>query len=161
MRIKCFAIPALTSEVACEEVSNFLASHRILTVDREFVVSGPTSYWAVCVTYQQSTTTRSSKSAQVDYREILSTQDFAVFARLRTLRNQLASRDGVPAYAVFNNEQIASMARERVSSNQQLLALPGVGASKVTKYGELMLALLRQLATPEPEPNPSQADATP
>ncbi|MFO7563887.1 MAG: HRDC domain-containing protein [Enhygromyxa sp.] len=144
MRLKCFAIPALTSDEVAEEVSRFIASHRILTIDRQFVADGSASYWAICVTYQQASEPSQSKHSKVDYREVLSAEDFAVYARLRVLRKELAQRDAVPAYAIFTNEQLAVMARERIDSLAQLGSIPGVGASKVQKYGEAFLTSLRQ-----------------
>ncbi len=120
MRIKCFAIPALTPEAAAEEVSKFLASHRILTVDREFIADGPASHWALCVTYLPSSNQPTPiKRPKVDYRELLSPEDFAVYSRLRALRKEFAEHDGIPPYAVFTNEQLAAMVTQRIEKYGQ------------------------------------------
>jgi len=159
MRLKCFAIPALTPDEAADEVSRFLASHRILTIDRKLVDDGPASYWAICVTYQQASEPSPAKYSKTDYRDLLSEEDFAIYARLRNLRKELAQREAVPAYAIFTNEQLATIVRERVSSVEQLGAISGVGTSKVQKYGDAMLALARQAFTSENQEQ--RVDATP
>lgn len=147
MRIKCFAIPALAPDEASEIVSRFLAEHRILTVDREFISNGAGSHWAICVTYIQASQPTSQpikpKRGQVDYREVLSPQDFAVYNRLRKLRKQLAERDGVPAYALFTNEQLAKIVTERFDEPGHLAKISGVGPTRVEKYGEAFIAALK------------------
>lgn len=40
MRLKCFTIPALDPNDATDEVSRFLAEHRVLALDRRFVEDG-------------------------------------------------------------------------------------------------------------------------
>jgi superfamily II DNA helicase RecQ len=85
------------------------------------------------------------KRKRVDYREVLGESEFGVYAELRRLRKHLADRDGVPAYAVFTNEQLAEMVQRRVSSIQALGAIEGVGESRVGKYAEPFLAALLRL----------------
>ena len=46
---------------------------------------------------------------KVDYKEILTPEQFAVFARLRELRKEIASREAVPVYTIFTNEQLSQM----------------------------------------------------
>ncbi|MCA9712505.1 MAG: HRDC domain-containing protein, partial [Myxococcales bacterium] len=123
MRLKCFSIPALDPDASSEEVSAFLAGRRILAIDRQFVEDGAASYWAICVTYQPGEpgdTAAMARRPKVDYREVLSEEDFAVFAKLRALRKQLSDREKVPAYALFTNEQLATMVRDRVHDTKAL-----------------------------------------
>lgn len=68
-------------------VSAFLSDHRVLSIDRRFVEDGTASFWAICVTVQDAHTRQPpAVRGKVDYREVLSKQQFAVFAQLRTLR---------------------------------------------------------------------------
>jgi superfamily II DNA helicase RecQ len=85
----------------------------------------------------------------VDYREVLSAAEFQVYAHLRALRKTLADRDGVPAYALFTNDQLAAMVRQRVDSAAALGRIDGVGPARVEKYGATFLDALRAaLAAP-------------
>lgn len=79
---------------------------------------------------------------KVDYKEVLNADDFAVFARLRELRKQLAERDGVPPYAVFTNEQLAAIVQGRVASAAALKAIDGVGDARVKKHAAPVLAIM-------------------
>ena len=144
MQVQFFLVPIQGGDDAAEELNRFLGSHRIVSIDRQFVQDGPGSAWAFCVTYIRSSSRPDAvgKRGKVDYREVLSEQDFAVFARLRALRKTLADREGVPAYALFTNEQLAEMVQRRVRTADALSEIAGVGASRVEKHGEDFLAIL-------------------
>ncbi|MGD8279405.1 MAG: ATP-dependent DNA helicase RecQ [Gemmatimonadota bacterium] len=67
----------------------------------------------------------------------------ALFERLRALRKQIADEAGVPAYIVFNDGTLRAMAEERPTTEEGLLALPGVGPVKLERYGDAFLTLCR------------------
>jgi superfamily II DNA helicase RecQ len=75
----------------------------------------------------------------VDYKAVLSEGDFAVFSLLRDLRKTLAEAEGVPAYAIFTNEQLAKFAQSRAQSQADLQKVDGVGEAKIEKYGRRVL----------------------
>ncbi len=144
MLLRFFTIPIQGGEEEVEELNRFLGAHRIVAIDRQLVHDGPNSAWAICVTYvQQSSRAQTGKRGKIDYREVLSEPDFAVFAKLRALRKTLAEKEGVPAYALFTNEQLAEMVRRHVRTLSALREIDGVGEARVEKYGEDFLALLR------------------
>ena len=144
MLVRFFAIPIQGGDEAAEELNQFLGAHRIVAIDRQFVEDGPDSVWALCVTYvQASNRPQTAKRGKIDYREVLSEPDFAVFAKLRALRKTLADKEGVPAYALFTNEQLAEMVQRRVRTVGALREIAGVGEARVDKYGEDFLAILR------------------
>jgi ATP-dependent DNA helicase RecQ len=70
----------------------------------------------------------------------------AAAARLRTLRRELSTRAGVPAYFVYTDATLQALARERPTTPEALLAVPGVGPVTVEKYGHALLAALREVA---------------
>ena len=80
----------------------------------------------------------------VDYKEVLSPEDFVIFARLRETRKELAKTEQVPAYAIFTNEQLAEMAKIRPVSKNGLSKIVGVGESRIQKYGAQFLQILRE-----------------
>ena len=128
MLLRFFTVPLCGGEEAAEELNRFLGAYRIVTIDRQFVQDGPNSVWALCVTYvQASSRALSGKRGKIDYRDVLSEPDFAVFARLRALRKTLADKEGVPAYALFTMSScwICSAAR-RPSTDRRTLDKAGV-----------------------------------
>ena len=151
MKLHFVSVPVMDSEAAAADLNQFLASHRIASVDRQLVSDGPRSAWAVCVTYVEgpAATKVTGKKGKIDYREVLPEEEFRVYARLRDLRNGLAEREGVPAYALFSNEHLADMVRRRVRTSAELMALDGVGEARTAKYGPAFLEVLAQVDAPK------------
>jgi ATP-dependent DNA helicase RecQ len=67
-----------------------------------------------------------------------------LFERLRDWRRRRADADGVPAYVVFDDATLRSIAEARPSSGEELLSVRGVGFSKLERYGAQVLAELRE-----------------
>ena len=68
--------------------------------------------------------------------------DEALYDHLRDLRRELAAARGVPAYVVFNDRTLRALARVRPSSREGLTTIPGIGASKLRRYGKRLLSEL-------------------
>jgi superfamily II DNA helicase RecQ len=72
----------------------------------------------------------------VDYREVLNPVEYAFYDKLRGLRKQIAEKAGIPVYAVFTNEQLASMVKKSPKNAKDLLSISGVGDARVKQYGD-------------------------
>ena len=62
--------------------------------------------------------------------------------QLRAWRRKRAEADGVPAYVVFNDRTLAALTERQPRSRGELLAIEGIGPSKLDRYGDELLALL-------------------
>lgn len=147
MQVRFFQIPTTGCEAVEAEMNAFLRSHRVLKVDRELVQRESSPCWAVCVEYMDGAVasgpggrgSQRTDDRRVDYKAVLSEGDFAVFSMLRDLRKTLAEAEGVPAYAIFTNEQLAKFAQSRAQSQADLQKVDGVGEAKIEKYGRRVL----------------------
>lgn len=83
----------------------------------------------------------SRTSAPVD----VSPADEDAFQTLRTLRKEIADREGVPAYIVFNDKVLREMVARRPATGAELLDVPGVGPAKLERYGDRFLAAVAAL----------------
>jgi ATP-dependent DNA helicase RecQ len=68
--------------------------------------------------------------------------DRPLFERLRGLRKELADRQGVPAYIVFSDKVLMEIATRRPRDEGQMLDVPGVGPTKLEKYGARFLEVV-------------------
>ncbi len=66
----------------------------------------------------------------------------AQFERLRELRRKLAREAGVPAYIVFNDSTLKEMILRGPSTPAELLEVPGVGPTKLERWGDQFLRTL-------------------
>ncbi len=122
---------------ALDELNRFLRGHRVLTIDRQWTGAA----WVFCVTYQPPVGAAGREPpAKIDYKAVLTPEDFAVFAKLREVRKALAEKESLPAYAVLTNEQLAEIARARCATAGALEKIDGVGTARVAKYGAAILA---------------------
>ncbi len=67
-----------------------------------------------------------------------------LFERLRALRKRLADRQNVPAYIVFNDAVLRELAAQRPLTPAEMLAVPGVGMTKLERYGAVFLREIRE-----------------
>jgi superfamily II DNA helicase RecQ len=150
MSLRFFVVPVYDASAFEQELNRFLAGHKIVSIQRQLIDQGANSFWAICVDYlshapgQTPSSTNLSRS-RVDYKAILSTEEFTVYSRLRDLRKELAQSEAVPVYALFTNEQLAMMVQRRCRSKNDLSQIEGIGEGKIDKYGERMLPLLQTL----------------
>ncbi len=77
-------------------------------------------------------------------RQSLDAEETAVFERLRALRTTLAREQGVPPYIVFQDTTLIAMAKARPRDLDGLGTIPGIGASKLERYGARFLEALAQ-----------------
>ena len=69
----------------------------------------------------------------------LTEADVELFERLRALRLRLAQEAAVPPYVIFHDAPLAAMAAARPVTEEELLALPGIGEKKLATYGKAFL----------------------
>jgi ATP-dependent DNA helicase RecQ len=78
-------------------------------------------------------------------------EEQVLFDRLRDLRLQLARTQEVPPYVIFHDSTLAAMARSRPTNLASFANLPGVGAVKLERYGEVFIDAIRSHATKPPD----------
>jgi ATP-dependent DNA helicase RecQ len=69
----------------------------------------------------------------------------AVFEQLRAWRAAAAKEQGVPAYVIFHDATLRQIATQLPSTLAELATVNGVGESKLARYGQQILDLLRDL----------------
>jgi superfamily II DNA helicase RecQ len=70
--------------------------------------------------------------------------DIRLEAALRGWRLVEARRRGVPAFRIFSDRTLRALATSHPVTTQELLAVPGIGTSIVTKYGTKICRVLRE-----------------
>jgi ATP-dependent DNA helicase RecQ len=66
-----------------------------------------------------------------------------LLAALRKKRIEIAREEKIPAYIVFSDRTLADMAMRRPASLESLAGVKGVGEMKLSRYGEIFLAVIR------------------
>ncbi len=74
----------------------------------------------------------------------MASADQPLFDALRGLRAALALEQSVPAYVIFHDATLRAIAERCPGSLAELGGISGVGATKLERYGEQVLATLRE-----------------
>ena len=146
---KFFRIPVISSEAWEEELNRFLRSVKVVHVQREFIDQGENSFWTLAVEFVplesgSSSGIESRKRERIDYKEQLSPEDFSIYLKLREWRKNIASQEGVPAYVVFTNDQLAKISEKRMVTPAELEKIDGVGESRAAKYGQDIIRIVSE-----------------
>lgn len=132
IQFKIFTVSVYNRQKELDELNAFLRSHRIYHVEKQFLAGTNEERWSFCIEYDGQVQAKGQQ--KIDYKEVLTEKEFAVFSKLRDIRKQVAAEQNVPLYAVFTNEQLASMVKKRTATVQELRDLEGVGESKIANY---------------------------
>ncbi len=68
----------------------------------------------------------------------------ALWEALRRLRTQLAREQGVPPYIVFPDASLREMVEQRPATVAEFADITGVGETKLERYGEAFMAVIRE-----------------
>jgi ATP-dependent DNA helicase RecQ len=61
---------------------------------------------------------------------------------LRVERGRLAREQGVPPYIIFHDTTLIALAQRRPQTMADLVGVPGMGKTKIERYGAAFLAAL-------------------
>lgn len=154
MKYKFFVIPARNPEASETALNAFCSQHRISFIEKHLVSDGADSFWTICIAWLDGeaasiVSTDNRSKPKVDYKQILSETDFSLYLELRNYRKELADLQNVPPYALFTNEQLATMVQQRIITKADLMQIPGVGKSRIDNYGDSFVQKLNGLFKPD------------
>ena len=72
------------------------------------------------------------------------TEDQPLWNALRACRKRLAEEHGVPPYVIFHDATLREMLEFRPTTASQLLSITGVGQSKLERFGDEFLEVIRE-----------------
>ncbi len=74
---------------------------------------------------------------------VVAEEDQALWEALRACRQAFADEHNVPAYVIFHDATLYELLEHRPQNEADMLAISGVGQTKLERYGEGFLSILR------------------
>jgi ATP-dependent DNA helicase RecQ len=74
---------------------------------------------------------------------VVADEDIDLWEALRACRQSLANEHNVPAYVIFHDKTLHEMLAHRPQTAAEMLGISGVGQTKVDRYGDRFLTVLR------------------
>lgn len=134
MQFKIFNISCFGDSEAEESLNSFLRSKRIVSVDKQVVNIDEGAYWSFCIRWmKQNTFTKNS--IKIDYSQTLTKEEFIRFEKMKVIRKEMATKLGIPAYAVFTNKELSEISKLLELNENNLLSIEGIGSGKMEKIG--------------------------
>ena len=75
---------------------------------------------------------------------VVDAEDQNLWNALRACRKRLAEEHGVPPYVIFHDATLREMLEFRPTTASQLLSITGVGQSKLERFGDAFLEVIRE-----------------
>jgi superfamily II DNA helicase RecQ len=135
MQIKFFTIPIVGGEALIEDLNVFLRSKKILQIDQQLVQGSGSALWCFSIRYIDT-----AVKEKTDYRAVLEPVVFERFSKLRAVRKRLAEQEGIPAYSVFTDEELAALAKFEVLTSTNMKSVEGIGEKKLQKFGHFFIS---------------------
>jgi len=90
-------------------------------------------------------TPKVTKTQERTHKKLAPTGDFdqELFEKLRVLRKSLADEKSVPPFVIFGDVSLRAMAKSFPKTPDQFLEIHGVGQSKLEKFGEDFMQIIR------------------
>ncbi|MEC9235306.1 MAG: RQC domain-containing protein, partial [Pseudomonadota bacterium] len=89
---------------------------------------------------------RSEEAASMIERMLTNENDQQIFDALRSKRAELAKAQNVPPYVIFHDKTLIHMAKVKPQTPSDLSLIPGIGASKLGRYGDAFLDVIAGVA---------------
>jgi ATP-dependent DNA helicase RecQ len=127
-----------------EYLSNFIN----MLISHGFISLKEGEYPTVVLNTQSMKVLKSQE--QVTFKEAVKVKkissDNELFDILRTLRKEIASKEGVPPYFIFGDAVLKEMSTRYPLNETQMMDISGVGQKKYEKYGELFIEKISKYA---------------
>lgn len=140
-----FFISPFSEPSSHAELNNFLKSHRIINVEKRLIDGERGTGWVFLVEYSDNAGTKSSytMSAKIDWRDVLTPSQFAVYDLLRKKRKEIGEKTKIPLYGILSNEQLALMSQNPPKTKEEFLKIKGVNDQKYRQFGEQFLEIIK------------------
>ncbi|MGM9869948.1 MAG: HRDC domain-containing protein [Sodaliphilus sp.] len=136
MQFKIFTIPLIGSEEAQEQLNLFLRAHRVAEVRKELGLQNDSHFWTFCISYLDDAKNVKRSTEKIDYKDLLSDEEFKRFSQMRKIRKDLAQSEAIPPFVVFTDAELAEFATHESLTLSLMRKVNGVGEKKLEKYGK-------------------------
>jgi superfamily II DNA helicase RecQ len=131
-------------------LQEFIADKEVIEFSEHFFIHENTPYLTVLLAYRLLAAEEKRKlNRRQDPRSELDDGEKKAYDALRAWRSVRARQDGIPAYMIATNKQLAQMIKLGATDRAALSRVPGVGEAKIANYGAEILQVIAGTLMPE------------
>ena len=122
-------------------VNDYLSRFEIVNMNAK-LVADEINYWSVLIYYNDKKNTVLSSKTKVNSESELSEEEKIIYNKLKDWRADKAREAQLPAYIIFHNTHLMSIARHKPCTLDDLENVNGIEKRKVEKFGIEILEVL-------------------
>ena len=138
MQLKFFTIPINSAEDFEKEINAFMSTHKVVEIEKHLTQSAGQSYWCIYIGYigKVKSIYNNATRPKIDYKKLLSEQEFIKFEQLRVVRKEISKEDAVSAFVVATDAEFIEIVKLPKLTFSTLKKVKGFGEKKAEKYGK-------------------------
>ncbi len=158
MQVKLFTIPVNSVEDYNYELNKFLATNKIVEIEKHLIQNGTHYSWCFYITYTHGDTKLPFSEPKVDYKKVLPPPAFNIFETLREIRAKIAKLDDISAFIVFSNKELAKISELPEITLEGIKSIKGIGNNKIENYAERLIEMYNKEAKSENAKEPEKQE---
>jgi len=158
MQIKLFTVPVGLVNQFNDEINSFLRSHKVVDYQKKLVEHAEGVFWCFYFSYVHDDFKEYTQKEKIDYMKVLDEKAFKVFSKLRDWRRKISAEEGVAAFVVFTDAELAEISKLPEINCNAMKTIKGISQKKIEKYGELIVKTILE-PTHETDREPGFSDS--
>lgn len=144
MQIKLFTVPVGLVNDHNDEINLFLRTNKVVEFEKKLVENEKGAFWCFYISYIPVNSYDKEQKEKIDYMKVLDEKTFKIFSKLREVRKKISTDEGVSAFVVFTDAELAEISRLPEITIKNMQGIKGIGQKKIEKYGDLMLQAIKE-----------------
>lgn len=151
MQVKIFTFPYRPELEGFDTgpLDRFCLDKEVFEMQGHFFLREQQPCWTVWVRYRVVAEPTGSTRDDTD-KTAWSEWDRLLIRQLKAWRKEHADKVGVPYFVLFNNKELESVVREKVTTKAQLATIRGFGPKKIAQSGDGIIALVKAFLKEKP-----------
>ena len=145
IKIITLAFDAETQSFNEESLNEFISTHKIRFIRKEFFISQEIPYWTFVIDYTHAKKYEGrEKAPEYKSSEISENEaDEKLAEAIKKWRITEAKKQAYPPYIVLTNNQIDEIVSKKPMSKEALGKIAGIGKNKISLYGDAIIRIIR------------------
>ena len=143
IKVKIFKIRVSDEFLIADQdlINDFLAQSEVLHTNSK-LIEEEINYWSVLISYEEKKLKNGLSKATPMSEDELSEEETIIYNKLKDWRSEKAKEIQLPAYIIFHNAHLISIAKHKPNNLEDLEQINGLGKSKTEKYGAEIIDVL-------------------
>lgn len=124
-----------------DSVNDYYSKFELISMETK-LIEDEINYWSILLCYKEKSSKPVSNKTNINSEEELSQEEMIIYNKLKNWRAEKAKESQLPAYIIFHNTHLMSIARHKPCNLEDLENVIGIGKPKIEKFGIEIIEVL-------------------